>query len=221
MRDRIVVPVDKLHPSATLGYDQLALVETLGIGAHAVSRGAVASGERVLVIGAGPIGLSVVQFAQLAGAEVTVCDVSDDRLAFCRDQFNIARTIDVRADAFERVRAAFDNDLPPVVFDATGNATSMHSAFQYVAHHGRLVFVGLFMGDVSFHDPDFHRRELTLLATRNALPDDLQRVVDGMESGAIDTAPWLTHRAGYDDLVEAFPSWLEPETRVVKAILEF
>jgi threonine dehydrogenase-like Zn-dependent dehydrogenase len=111
-------------------------------------------------------------------------------------------------------------DLPTAVFDATGNPASMMDAFKYVAHGGRLVYVGLFQGDITFHDPFFHRREMTLLSSRNATAADFRRIIGLMEAGEIDTTPWITHRATLDTLIPEFPKWLEPENRVLKAILE-
>src|SRR3954468_15765542 len=84
LRDRFVLRAAKLPPSAKLAFDQLALVETLAIGCHAVDRSTLASGENCLVIGAGPIGLSSIVFAKLTGARVIVLDVNRQRLEFCR-----------------------------------------------------------------------------------------------------------------------------------------
>ena len=222
MRERFVLPARKLHPSAKLTLDQLALVETLGIGAHAVERAGVEAGEYALVIGAGPIGLAVTQFAIEAGARVIVLDVNDARLDFCRRTLGVPHTIN---GAHEDVPAALGKltggDLPTAVFDATGSPRSMAAAFDYPAHGGRLTFVGLFQGEVSFHDPNFHRRELTLLASRNALPGDFTRLIRLIETGRIDTTPWITHRAPFADATAAFPSWVQPETGVIKAMIEF
>ena len=96
----------------------------------------------------------------------------------------------------------------------------MMQSFRYIAQGGRIIFVGIVMDDISFYDPDFHRMELTLLASRNSRPQDFQRIIEGMESGAIDTRPWITHRAGCEDLVESFAQWVEPGSGVVKAVLE-
>jgi 2-desacetyl-2-hydroxyethyl bacteriochlorophyllide A dehydrogenase len=219
MREYITVPVAKLHSSASLGYEQLALVETLAIGAHAVQRAQIAAGEWALVIGAGPIGLATMQFAHLAGAHVIALDVNAERLAFCRARDVAAHTIDARVDALATLRELTGGELARAVFDATGSLQSMARAFEYVAHAGRLIFVGLAQGDVTFHDPLFHRREMTILASRNALPEDFTRIIGQIEAGAIDTRPWITHRADGATLVEAFPSWLRPETSVLKAML--
>jgi 2-desacetyl-2-hydroxyethyl bacteriochlorophyllide A dehydrogenase len=222
-RGEILVPAAKLHPSSKLGYDQLALVETLGIGAHAVERAKVAPGETVAVIGAGPIGLSAIQFALAAGARVLVIDVNETRLAFCRDRLGLAAAdlIDARsADVVAKLKELTGGDLPVAVFDATGNPKSMAAAFEYPAHGGRLVFIGLFPGDVTFNDPNFHRRELTLLASRNALPADFTRIIDLVETGKVDTTPWITHRAPFDEVPAVFASWTRPETGVLKAMIE-
>ncbi|MDP6775221.1 MAG: zinc-binding alcohol dehydrogenase family protein [Candidatus Latescibacteria bacterium] len=219
MREEIVVPADKLHASATLSDDQLALVETLGIGAHAVGRANPRPDESVLVMGAGPIGLSVIQFAQVTGAQVIVVELSAQRLAFCRDQFGVGHAVDGNDQPLEHVREILNGDLPEVVFDATGSPASMMTAFDYVANGGRLTLVGLVQSDITFFDPEFHRRELTLLSSRNAVGGDLSRVIGLMERGEIDTGPWITHRTDYDSLIEEFPALLEPEQGLVKAIM--
>jgi 2-desacetyl-2-hydroxyethyl bacteriochlorophyllide A dehydrogenase len=219
MREQIVVPAAKLHRSAALSFEQLALVETLGIGAHAVGRAQIRSDEWALVIGAGPIGLTVMQFARLAGARVIALDLDLGRLEFCRRQLGVEQTVMSGEGALETIRELTDGDLPTVVFDATGSSRSMHVAFHYVANGGRLVFVGLFQGDVTFHDPEFHRRELTLLASRNATGAELRRIIGLIECGQIDTLPWITHRAPLTEAPTQFPSWLRRETGVIKAML--
>ena len=210
MRERIIVPARKLHPSRTLELEQLALVETLGIGAHAVERAQLEEGETVLVVGAGPIGLATLQFAALAGACVHVLEPNETRRDFARHHFDVAGC------------HVPGEETPPAtcVFDATGNRAAMEAAFDLPAPSGRIVFVGFQPQRVSFANPDFHRRELTVVSSRNSTPAEFTRVIGLLESGQIDTTPWITHRAGYDDVVETFPSWLEPETGVVKAMLE-
>lgn len=221
MRETIHVPAGKLHRSTKLSLDQLALVETLGIGAHAVDRGQLQQGETVLVIGAGPIGLAVMQFALAAGARVIAMDTNAPRLAFCRGTLGVAETIDAGADdVLARLASLTDADLPTAVFDATGNPASMAAAFDYPAAGGRLVLVGLFQGDLSFHDPAFHRRELTLLASRNARPGDFARIIGMIESGRLDTTPWITHRCPFDETVAQFPTWAGGQTPVIKAMIE-
>jgi len=221
MRELIRVPVHKLHRSESLSLDQLALVETLGIGAHAVARAQLMENECALIIGAGPIGLSVVQFATIAGAQVIVLDVSEDRLASCSTLFPTAAVVPVGPDSVEAIRSKTGGELPLAVFDATGNAESMMGSFQYAAPGGRVVFVGLVLADITFHDPDFHRKELTLLATRNSTGADFRRIISLMEASKVDTTRWITHRCPAGSIVEEFPRWLDPQNRVLKAIVDF
>jgi len=221
MREFVTVPVEKLHKSETVSLDHLALVEMLCVGAHAVRRAQLEPEESVLVIGAGPIGLSVIQFAQLVGADVITMEISDQRLEFANQQLGVEVCLDGKHDPLPELQAILSGDLPTAVFDATGSAKSMMKAFDYVAHGGKLIFVGLFQGDIAFHDPDFHRHELTLLSSRNATTEDFVWAVEMLEAGKIDLTPWITHRASPEELATEFPHWLEPETGVMKAMLEF
>jgi len=222
MRPQFVVPARKLHPSKKLTLDQLALVETLAIGCPAVDRGAPQAGDNVLVVGAGPIGLSVIEFVKLTGATITVLDVNQKRLDFCRQTMGVHRTITLTTpeEALKEMQAQTGATLYPVVFDATGNTKAMCGAFEYMAFTGRLVFVGIVTDAVSFPDPLFHRREMTVPASRNALPRDFARIIGLIEDGKIDTRPWITHRTDFAGLIDRFPSYTKPETGVIKAVVE-
>jgi 2-desacetyl-2-hydroxyethyl bacteriochlorophyllide A dehydrogenase len=219
MRPLLAVPARKLHRSAKLDFEQLALVETLAIGAHAVERAAITPEDFVLVIGAGPIGLSVIQFALVAGAPLAVMDVAEARLAFCRDQLGVAHTL-TPAESPTKLKEIFGGDLPTIVIDATGNAKSMAGTFDLIAHGGRIVFVGLFQGDVTFHDPNFHRREITVGASRNAVPQTFRDLIALIESGRINTKPWITHRFALADTPKIFPAEIAGNPALLKAMIE-
>jgi 2-desacetyl-2-hydroxyethyl bacteriochlorophyllide A dehydrogenase len=218
MRPELAVPARKLHGSARLEYDQLALVETLAIGAHAVERGEVTPHDFVLVIGAGPIGLSVIQFVRLRGAKLAVMDLNALRLDFCRRQLGVVHTLTGGPDASDQLREIGDGDLPTIIFDATGNPESMTGTFDLAAQGGRIVFVGLFQGEVTFNDPNFHRRELTLLASRNALPGNFRDIIALIEAGRIDTGPWITHRYDLADTPRRFPE-IAGNPDVIKTVI--
>jgi 2-desacetyl-2-hydroxyethyl bacteriochlorophyllide A dehydrogenase len=205
MRPFLSVPVELLHKSDKLSLEQLALVETLGIGAHAVQRSGIREGEEALVVGAGPIGLAVIQFAQAAGARVHMLEISEARRAFV-EQLGVP------------TMAAFDGRLADVVFDATGNPQAMEASFDYPAHGGRLVFVGLVQGRISFDDPQFHRRELTVLSSRNSC-HDFPGIIRMIEDGRIDTSPWITCRMALDEVPRQFPL-LRQQPNLVKAMIE-
>jgi len=223
LAEKFIVPARKLHVSQTLGYDQLALVETLAIGCHAVNRGAPKVGENVLVIGSGPIGLSAIEFVKVSGAKCVVMDINPERLRFCREVMKVDHTIEVKGDGSELSSLAeFTNkQLADVVIDATGHRGSMSTCFDYAAFAGRVVYVGITREDLSFpHAPVVHRRELTILASRNALAEDFIRIIRLIEDGVIDTQPWITHHAAFDDMIEAFPGWLDPASGVIKAMVD-
>ncbi len=210
LRERMILPAAKLHRSATLAFDQLALVETLGIGCHAVNRAALTAADTVLVIGAGPIGLTVVEFARLAGARVTVLETNPLRVDFIRRHYPDVALLDDPAP----------RPLASAVFDATGRADSMARSLSFASFGARVIFAGITPEPVPLDDPLLHRRELTLLATRNSLPADFTRIISLIESGRLDTRPWITHRAPLDAVPDSFPRWLDPASAVVKAVVE-
>jgi alcohol dehydrogenase len=222
LRPFFTIPARKLHVSKTLSFEQLALVETLGIGLHAVNRANPRADETVLVIGAGPIGLSVIEFAKLAGARVVVMDLNEDRLRFAREKMGVRETITAKG-LDEDVNAFMEltgGKLGNVVVDATGSAKSMCAAYNLVGFAGRLVWVGITQDELRFTQPLMHRREMTFLASRNALAHEFTRIIRLIEGGMLDTRPWITHRAPFESMVREFTNWLKPETGVVKAMVE-
>ncbi len=222
LRERFLVRADKLHPSQKLSFEQLALVETLAIGCHATDRGAPQRGEHVLIIGAGPIGLSTLEFTRLTGAVITVMDMVQSRLDFCRQTYGVEHTILFKGDGveLEQLQQITGGDLYSVVTDATGNNRSMSSALNYVAHTGSLVFVGITTEELTFPHPLLHRREVSVKGSRNALPADFGRIIELIEDGTINTTPWITHRTPFDQLIANFDSYTKPETGVIKAMVE-
>lgn len=209
LRPLIKVPAHKLHPANDLAFEQLALVETLAIGCHAVDRGAPRAGETVLVIGAGPIGLSAIEFVRLTGARLRVIEPNASRREFVRTKYAVE-------DVHESLEPA---PMADVVFDATGHPGSMARAFEFAAFGGRVVFVGITAEPVAFNDPLFHRRELTLLATRNAVAGDFPRILGLIKDGRIQTAPWISHWMSFGEVPTAFPGLLKPGSGVVKAMI--
>jgi 2-desacetyl-2-hydroxyethyl bacteriochlorophyllide A dehydrogenase len=219
-----VLPARKLHPSQKLTFEQLALVETLAIGCHAINRAEPTAEESLLVIGAGPIGLSVIEFARLSGAHTIVMDVNAQRLEFCRKEMGITKTLIAKGDSSDEETLktlTHDGSWPAVVIDATGSNKSMSNALNFCAFAGRVVYVGITQAELTFsHAPVMHRRELTLMASRNALPGDFTRIIQLIEEGRLNTKPWITHRSAFQALPEAFASYTKPETGVIKAMVQ-
>jgi 2-desacetyl-2-hydroxyethyl bacteriochlorophyllide A dehydrogenase len=221
MAEYITIPEQYLLQGDGLDYDQLALVEPLAIAAHGVRRAAVNSNDTVLVMGAGPIGIGLIQFAKIAGAKVIAMDINEYRLRFCKEELHVDATINpANEDVTARLMEITNGEMPTVVIDATGNRNVMNSAFNYIAHGGRFVLVGLQKGELSFSHPDFHKRESTLMSSRNATKDDFLYVMECLKNGKIDPKKYITHRAPFTEMITEFEKWINPKNNVIKALIE-
>ena len=220
--ERFTMPANKLHRSEQLSYEQLALVETLAIGCHATHRGDPRDDDHVLIIGVGPIGLATLEFTRLTGATITVMDMVPSRLEFCRNSYAVDHTLLFSGDGneVEQMQEITRGNMYALVNDATGNRGSMGNAVNYVAHTGKLVYVGLTNGEIAFHNPSFHRREMTIVATRNGLPEEFVEIIQLIEAGTVDTEPWITHRMSFDRVVDEFESVTVPDSGVIKSVIE-
>ncbi|RVU23607.1 zinc-binding alcohol dehydrogenase family protein [Sandaracinomonas limnophila] len=222
MREFVSVPNQYIVKGNGLNVDELALVEPLSIGAHGVKRAGIHKGEFVLVIGAGPIGLGVIEFAKIAGGQVIVMDVNENRLNFCRTNLQVEHVINpTKEDALGRLKSITNQQMPTVVIDATGNLNAINGGLQFLAHSGRYVLVGLQKEAFSFSHPEFHKREATLMSSRNATRSDFEWVMDCMWKGLVNPATYITHRIHFDQIKDQFESFLNPENNVIKAIVKF
>lgn len=219
MVERFVLPAKNLYRAEGLALEQAAAVEFLAIGAHAVRRSETPEGSSGLVVGAGPIGLGAALFARIAGQRVTLLDADPERLAFARDRLGFESTVQLSPDVADRLRDATGGDFYDVVYDATGNGRAMEAAFGYVAHGGTLVFVGLVKDPISFSDPDFHRREMTLKASRNATRQDFEHVIASIRGGLVPLDVLLTHRTTLADVPRDLPRWAREKTGLIKAVI--
>jgi threonine dehydrogenase-like Zn-dependent dehydrogenase len=212
---RYLVPAGKVSPQ------DIALVECFSIGFHGVRRSEVKRGELVLVVGAGPIGIGVIHGLKERGARVMVLDINEKRLEYAQRVAKADEIINAgRESAEERVLELTNGENPTLVMDATGNAKQMMQAFNFASQGGRIVFVGLVTADITFHDPLFHRKEITLYASRNATLEDFRNVISGIESGRVNTEGFITHIACMEEAVTEFPRWRNPETGVIKAVIQ-
>ena len=222
MREFISVPDDKLLKSEGLNFDELALVEPLAIGAHAVSRAQISKDEFVLIVGAGPIGMGIIEFARIAGATVIAMDVNEDRLEFCKQHLNITHAINpLQEDAVQKLKTITNNDMPTVVFDATGNLKAINNGINYLAHGGRYVLVGLQKEDFYFSHPEFHKRETILMSSRNATKKDFNHVINALKNGLVKPENYITHRTAFNEVSKQFFSWLDPKNKVIKSMVNF
>jgi threonine dehydrogenase-like Zn-dependent dehydrogenase len=211
MAEYLSVSSYSLVKSRGLSFDELALIEPLAIAAHAVARAAVAADEFVLVTGAGPIGLGIIEFVKLAGAHVITMDVNDKRLNFCKEQLNVQHIINAaNDDVMKKLQQITNGDMPTLVMDVTGNLNAINNAFRYIAHGARYVLVGLQKENISFSHPEFHKREATLMSSRNATREDFELVIDCIKNRKVEPLKFISHKVSFNDL----------ETGVIKAMVE-
>jgi 2-desacetyl-2-hydroxyethyl bacteriochlorophyllide A dehydrogenase len=220
MCERISIPERNVYPAGSLTVDQAASCEFLAIGAHAVARSQIKSGMRALVIGAGPIGLGAALFAGIAGGDITILDRDPERLAFAVENGVAARSIAADDRIVETVAAATNGEGFDIVFDATGNRASMEGAFRHVAHGGTLVLVSIVTENITFSDPEFHKREMTVMGSRNATRTDFERVIAAIEGGRVPLHKLLTHRTSLAGAIIDLPRWAQEKRGLVKALIE-
>jgi 2-desacetyl-2-hydroxyethyl bacteriochlorophyllide A dehydrogenase len=220
MKEFIRVPENHVMKVNQISLDEASMVEPLSIGAHAVRRSNLSKNQVALVIGAGPIGLAVMRFAKLTGATVIAMDINHDRLEFCMNWAEVDYTINALEDPELELARLTEGDFPQVVYDATGNKNSMMNAFNFVSHGGQLIYVGLVKEEISFHDPEFHKREMSLLASRNATIEDFEYVISCIEQEQIKIHELITKRIPFTSLVTDFETLFDPASKVIKAVIE-
>lgn len=221
MAEYLSVPSSALVHGDGLSFDELALVEPLSIGAHGVKRAEIKKGEYVLVVGAGPIGLAAMAFAVMAGANLIAVDINESRLAFCKEHLPIEHAINGNsADLIQQLMDITNGDMPTVVIDATGNLNAINNGFQYLAHGGRYVLIGLQKGEISFSHPEFHKREAVLMSSRNATREDFDNVISSIKNKQIRPTRFITQNVLFENISEEFDHLLDAGSGVIKAMVQ-
>jgi 2-desacetyl-2-hydroxyethyl bacteriochlorophyllide A dehydrogenase len=200
---------------------QTALIEPLAIGSHAIERADIKPDDIVLVVGAGPIGITIISMGILKGANFIVTDTNENRLEFVKNNYPGVHTLKADENLINHARSLCNGNFPTVVIDATGNRDSMLKCFDYVVHGGTIIYVGLFIGNIEFFDPMFHAKEITLKSSRAALPEDFKKIIRLMRSGHIKVDHMVTNRLHFDSLTETFTKLYDPNVNVIKAVVEF
>jgi 2-desacetyl-2-hydroxyethyl bacteriochlorophyllide A dehydrogenase len=221
MQEYINHPADLVFPANGLTLDQISMIEPLAIGSHAVERADIQPEDIVLIIGAGPIGIGTLSMALLKSAKVLVLDMNQNRLDFISQKFPSVETILLNDSVETALKEKLNGDLPTVILDATGNKTSMENCINLIAPSGTIVFIGLFIGDFSFHDPLFHKKEVTLKSSRNAVATDFIKLIRLLKGNLVNIDGLITHRVAFDSLVENWDKLYLPEEKVIKAVIEF
>ncbi len=221
MQEHITVPIDILIPAQNLTDDQMALVEPLAIGAHAVRRAQLKKGETVVIIGCGPIGLGLMKFAQIAGAKVIAVDINQQRLDYAKNTIGVDYVVLAGENAIQDISDITNGDMAAAVFDATGHKGALESGPDYMSHGGRYILVGLSKGELTFKHPAIHAKETSILCSRNAALEDFEHVISVLERGIFPVESFITHNVDYTDMIANFNSWVDPATGVIKATVNF
>jgi threonine dehydrogenase-like Zn-dependent dehydrogenase len=161
------------------------------------------------------------ELVRVAGGKVIALDTNNDRLRFCKDKLKVQHCINAREDnVTAQLNSITQGDMPTVVMDATGNLRAINNAFQYMSHAARYILIGLQKGEIHFSHPEFHKREATLMSSRNATRADFEFVISLIERKEIDPTTFITHRVRFDQVKDEFKGWLDPASGVIKAMVE-
>ena len=219
LQEQISVPINLLLPANHLSDDQIAIVEPLAIGAHAIRRSGIETDENVAVVGCGPIGIGIIKLAQIAGANVIALDMNEQRLNYAKDKIGADHVVNVGGNALREVTEITNGDLCSIVFDASGNKNALETCPDYMSNGGKFVLVGLSKGELTYSHPKVHAKEMTLLCSRNATQEDFEHVMTILDK--FPTSSFITHNVPFIKMIEHFDSWLDPTTGVIKATVNF
>ena len=219
LQEQISVPINLLLPANHLSDDQIAIVEPLAIGAHAIRRSGIETDENVAVVGCGPIGIGIMKLAQIAGANVIALDMNEQRLNYAKDKIGADHVVNVGGNALREVTEITNGDLCSIVFDASGNKNALETCPDYMSNGGKFVLVGLSKGELTYSHPKVHAKEMTLLCSRNATQEDFEHVMTILDK--FPTSSFITHNVPFIKMIEHFDTWLDPTIGVIKATVNF
>lgn len=220
LKERLVVPHEKIVPVETIAPRHLALIEPLSVGFHAVERGRVEAGDKVLVLGCGMIGMGALLGAARKGAEVSVLDIAADKLALARE-LGAAHTIDPSAgDAAGQVERRTNGDGYDVVIEAVGVPETFTQAIDFACFAGRVVYIGYCKAPVSYKTQLFNLKELDIMGSRNATLDDFGRVIACLEEMGDGADRLVTTTFPFAKAAEALPYWEANRATELKIMVE-
>jgi threonine dehydrogenase-like Zn-dependent dehydrogenase len=207
LAEYLVVPWQKLYWSAKLSLRELALVEPLAVGFHAVERGRVTPQDTVTVLGCGTIGLGVIAGAAFRDARAIAVDIDDRRLAFAKEAGACETINNSSASIHDKLWSLARGDGPNVVIEAIGLPQTFQAAINEAAYAGRVVYVGYAKAPVEYETKYFLLKELDILGSRNALPEDFQTAIEFLQKGRFPTHDVITRTFPFDEAGSAFKAW--------------
>lgn len=211
-----VVPAKKLLRAEGLASRELALVEPLTVGAHAVARGEVAEGEAVAVFGCGAIGLGAIAAAAHRGARVIAIDIDDQKLQLAKDCGAALAINSASEDLAARIAEETGGHGPSVVIEAVGLPQTFRAAVDLVCFAGRVVYIGYAKQPVEYETKFFVMKELDIRGSRNALMQDFEWVIGMLREGVVPTDKIVTHTVPLASAVDSLKGWSENPGAVTK-----
>ncbi len=219
LTEQIVAPWQKLYLSDALSIEELALVEPLTVGFHAVDRGRVAATDVVAVLGCGAIGLGAIAGAAFRDATVVAVDIDDGKLAIARKAGATHTVNSAGADSLhERLAELTDGNGPDVVIEAIGLPMTYRAAVEEVAYTGRVVYIGYAKEPVAYETKLFVQKELDVMGSRNAL-GDFASVIQMLEKGAFPVDDVVTRTVPFEQAGEALREWDADPGAVTKILV--
>ncbi len=215
----IAIPADRLY-SADLTLKELCLVEPLTVGFHAAARGRVEADDTVAVIGCGGVGLGAIAGAAFRGATVIGVDLDDAKLATARNA-GATHTINTALDDLHRrLEQLTDGRGPDVIIEAIGLPQTFRAAVEEVAFTGRVVYIGYAKEEVAYETRLFVQKELDILGSRNALPEDFRDVIRMLQAHRFPVDEAITHVVPIEEAPSILEDWSRDPVRFTKIIID-
>jgi threonine dehydrogenase-like Zn-dependent dehydrogenase len=219
LAEYITAPASKLY-RANLSLDELCLVEPLTVGFHAAARGRVQPGDAVAVFGCGGVGLGAVAGAAFRGAAVIVVDVDDAKLDTARKAGATHGINSAKSDLHKELAALTGGRGPDVVIEAIGLPQTFRAAVDEVAFAGRVVYIGYAKQEVAYETRLFVQKEIDILGSRNALPEDFRAVMEMLAAKRFPVLEAITHRVPLEDVPKVLAEWDREPARFGKIVVE-
>jgi 2-desacetyl-2-hydroxyethyl bacteriochlorophyllide A dehydrogenase len=220
-REYVSVPVDNIMVGREeTDLEHLSMVEPLSISYHGIMRADILENDWVIIFGAGPIGIGALMFAKSKTNNIILIDINKNRITYCKSILGIEHSFNGNDETlFEEIKELTNGHFADIVIDATGNKKSIQQQLRFLGHGGKWILIGLQREDLHINHPEFHKREATLMSSRNATKHDFKQVMDKIDNKEIDPALLITHTLDFEEVVNSFSSFIVDQT-LIKGIIK-
>jgi 2-desacetyl-2-hydroxyethyl bacteriochlorophyllide A dehydrogenase len=220
-REYVSVPVDNIMVGREeTDLEHLSMVEPLSISYHGIMRADILENNWVIIFGAGPIGIGALMFAKSKTNNIILIDINKNRITYCKSILGIEHSFNGNDETlFEEIKELTNGHFADIVIDATGNKKSIQQQLRFLGHGGKWILIGLQREDLHINHPEFHKREATLMSSRNATKHDFKQVMDKIDNKEIDPALLITHTLDFEEVVNSFSSFIVDQT-LIKGIIK-